>query len=163
MLMAPDNTFPADVASWRVSAPDGSGDALLVRSGLSASERPLPDLGSLDEPLWLVIVAPQQDQELRAVAFVSLGRAELRALSPGDSVTAAGRSPDLLTDSETRVLRYLPTHLPAPEIAEKLCLSVHTVRTHMRHLYEKLAVHSRTQAVERARALGLLAPTSGHA
>ncbi|MEU9245777.1 LuxR C-terminal-related transcriptional regulator [Streptomyces sp. NPDC048385] len=65
-----------------------------------------------------------------------------------------------LTHSETRVLRYLPTNLPAPEIADELSLSVNTVRTHMRHLYGKLGTHSRSQAVERARALGLLAPSA---
>ncbi len=65
-----------------------------------------------------------------------------------------------LTESETRVLRYLPTNLSAPEIAGELYLSLNTIRTHMRHLYAKLAVHTRTDAVERARALGLLAPSS---
>jgi LuxR family transcriptional regulator, maltose regulon positive regulatory protein len=63
-----------------------------------------------------------------------------------------------LTDSETRVLRYLPTHLTGPEIANELCLSMNTVGTHMHHLYAKLDVHSRHDAVDRARALGLLAP-----
>ena len=65
-----------------------------------------------------------------------------------------------LTDSETRVLRYLPTHLTAPEIASELFLSVNTVSTHIRHLYAKLGVHSRHEAVDRARALGLLAPSA---
>ena len=61
------------------------------------------------------------------------------------------------------MLRYLPTSLPVPEIAGQLSLSVNTVRTHIRHPYEKLGAHSRTEAVERARALGLLAPASrGH-
>jgi len=63
-----------------------------------------------------------------------------------------------LTDSEARILRYLPTHLTAQEIARELSLSVHTVTTHMRHLYAKLGVHRRRQAVEHARALDLLAP-----
>lgn len=54
-------------------------------------------------------------------------------------------------------MRYLPTHLTAPEIAGQLYLSVNTVRTHMRHVYEKLGAHGRQEAVERARALGLLA------
>jgi LuxR family transcriptional regulator, maltose regulon positive regulatory protein len=63
-----------------------------------------------------------------------------------------------LTNSETRVLRYLPTHLTAPDIANELCLSVNTVNTHMRHVYAKLGAHSRQQAVNHARALGLLAP-----
>jgi LuxR family transcriptional regulator, maltose regulon positive regulatory protein len=35
---------------------------------------------------------------------------------------------------------------------------VHTVKTHMRKLYAKLDVHSRAEAVQRGRALGLLAP-----
>jgi len=68
-----------------------------------------------------------------------------------------------LTDSETRVLRYLPTHLTAPEIANELYLSVNTVSTHTRHLYAKLGVHSRHEAVDRARALGLLAPSTRRA
>jgi LuxR family transcriptional regulator, maltose regulon positive regulatory protein len=64
-----------------------------------------------------------------------------------------------LTDSETRVLRYLPTHLTVHEIASELFLSVNTVSTHKRHLFAKLGVHSRHEAVDRARALGLLAPS----
>ena len=63
-----------------------------------------------------------------------------------------------LSRSEIRVLRYLPTNLSQPEIANELHVSRHTVRTHMSHLYAKLGIHSRTEAVERARELGLLAP-----
>jgi LuxR family transcriptional regulator, maltose regulon positive regulatory protein len=57
------------------------------------------------------------------------------------------------------VLRYLPTNLPAPEIASELVVSVNTIRTHTRHLYNKLGVHTRTEAVQRARELSLLAPS----
>jgi LuxR family transcriptional regulator, maltose regulon positive regulatory protein len=63
-----------------------------------------------------------------------------------------------LSQSEIRVLRYLPTKLSAPEIADQLYLSVNTVKTHMRHVYDKLGAHRRHEAVEQARALGLLAP-----
>ncbi len=75
---------------------------------------------------------------------------------------AAGpRSPlEPLSKSEIRVLRYLPTHLSAPEIARELSVSTSTVKTHMRNLYAKLGAHSRAEAVERARALGLLAPSA---
>jgi DNA-binding CsgD family transcriptional regulator len=67
-----------------------------------------------------------------------------------------------LTAGETRVLRYLPSHLSAPEIADELYLSSNTVRTHLRHLYRKLDVHTRSQAIARARALGLLSlPSAG--
>jgi LuxR family maltose regulon positive regulatory protein len=64
--------------------------------------------------------------------------------------------PEPLSDGETRVLRYLPASLSAPEIAAELHLSVNTVKTHMRHLYAKLGVHRRQEAVDQARALGLL-------
>ena len=64
-----------------------------------------------------------------------------------------------LSDSETRVLRYLPTNLSAREIADELFLSWYTVKTHMRHLYAKLGTHTRGETVDRARTLGLLAPS----
>ena len=66
---------------------------------------------------------------------------------------------DPLSESETRVLRYLPTDLSAREIADELFLSWYTVKTHMRHLYAKLGTHTRHETVQRARALGLLAPS----
>jgi LuxR family transcriptional regulator, maltose regulon positive regulatory protein len=64
-----------------------------------------------------------------------------------------------LSDSEIRVLRYLPTNLSGPEIASELYVSLNTVRTHLRHLYAKLGTHRRAEAVARARVLGLLAPS----
>jgi len=64
---------------------------------------------------------------------------------------------DPVSQAETRVLHYLPTGLSVTDIADQLHLSVNTVRTHMRHLYDKLDVHQRHDAIERARALGLLA------
>ncbi len=81
----------------------------------------------------------------------------------GQAGWARSRSPTLteqLSDSETRVLRYLPTHLTVHEIANELFLSVNTVSTHKRHLFAKLGVHSRHEAVDRARALGLLMPAT---
>jgi ATP/maltotriose-dependent transcriptional regulator MalT len=65
-----------------------------------------------------------------------------------------------LTQSEARVLRYLPSHMSAPEIAAELYLPANTVKTHLRHLYRKLGAHSRHEAVKRARAIGLLAVSS---
>src|SRR5262249_41031884 len=66
---------------------------------------------------------------------------------------------EALSDSEIRVLRYLPTTLTGPEIAAELYVSLNTVRTHLRHVYAKLGTHRRAEAVARARALGLLAPS----
>jgi LuxR family maltose regulon positive regulatory protein len=63
-----------------------------------------------------------------------------------------------LSEAELRVMRYLPSNLKATEIASELFVSANTVRTHLRHIYAKLDAHSRGEAVERGRELGLLAP-----
>jgi DNA-binding CsgD family transcriptional regulator len=76
-----------------------------------------------------------------------------------DPSAADERRLEALTHGETRVLHYLPTNLSAREIAGELYLSVNTVKTHQRHLYQKLGACTRTQAVDKARALGLLAPS----
>src|SRR2546430_17642225 len=71
----------------------------------------------------------------------------------------APRLAEPLSRGETRVLRYLPTNLSAPEIARELSVSVNTVRTHIRHVCGKLGAHGRTEAETRGRGLGLLAPS----
>jgi len=89
---------------------------------------------------------------------------EIRVLLSGAAptgLTGDVESPaEPLSESELRVLRYLPTNLHASEIAAELFVSLNTIRTHMRNVYLKLGVHSRADAVERARELGLLSPTS---
>ncbi len=65
---------------------------------------------------------------------------------------------DELSEAELRVVRYLPSNLTASAIASELVVSTNTVRTHMRHIYAKLDAHSRSEAVARARELGLVAP-----
>jgi LuxR family maltose regulon positive regulatory protein len=68
--------------------------------------------------------------------------------------------PEPLTESETRVLRLLATDLSKQEIGNELYVSVNTVKTHVKHVYAKLDVRTRRQAVQRARALGLLTYSS---
>ena len=83
----------------------------------------------------------------------------LAGRKPGSPSAGPQHLREPLSHAEARVLRYLPTKLSAPEIADELYLSVNTVKTHMRHLYDKLGAHRRHEAVEQARALGLLAPS----
>jgi LuxR family maltose regulon positive regulatory protein len=63
---------------------------------------------------------------------------------------------DALSKREMEVLHLLAGTLSADEVAEKLFVSVHTVRSHIKKIYSKLGVHGRLEAVERARELQLL-------
>jgi ATP/maltotriose-dependent transcriptional regulator MalT len=60
------------------------------------------------------------------------------------------------SEAEVAVLRLLASDLSTREIGERLFLSPNTIRSHTRALYHKLGVHSRTDAIARAAALGLL-------
>lgn len=71
-------------------------------------------------------------------------------------VTVEGISAGSLTTAELRVLQFLPSHLTFPKIGEHLFLSTNTVKTHALSIYRKLGVSSRAEAVDRARALGLV-------
>jgi hypothetical protein len=72
---------------------------------------------------------------------------------PGHHAWAARQ--DLAADS-TRPCRRRPGTCPAASI----CSPANTVKTHLRHLYRKLGAYSRQEAVQRARATGLLTPPS---
>ena len=79
------------------------------------------------------------------------------------SVLAAGSAPvsatalvDELSERELDVLRLLGSELGGPAIARELSVSVNTVRTHTRHIYAKLGVSNRREAVREASRLGLL-------
>jgi LuxR family maltose regulon positive regulatory protein len=61
-----------------------------------------------------------------------------------------------LSEREIEVLRLLNSDLPANEIADHLHIAVSTVRTHIKNIYSKLGVHSRFEAVSRARDLQLI-------
>jgi LuxR family maltose regulon positive regulatory protein len=71
----------------------------------------------------------------------------MRAEAPGAST---------LTAAELRLVPYLGTHLSFREIGERLYVSHHTVKSHAMAVYRKLGVSSRSDAVKRARELGLL-------
>jgi len=56
---------------------------------------------------------------------------------------------ELLTEREKEILQYLAKGFQYKEIAYKLFLSVETIRTYVRHIYEKLQVHTRTDALNK--------------
>ena len=109
---------------------DAAGGGTMLREADSLL-RSLPDLGRL----------PAEAEEIRSK--LKTVRAE-----------AAGAS--TLTTAELRLLPQLVTHLSFREIGERLFISRHTVKTQAMSIYRKLEVTSRSDAVERARDIGLL-------
>ncbi len=70
-----------------------------------------------------------------------------------------GAPPASLTPAELRILRFLPTHLSFREIAERTYVSANTVKSQANAVYRKFDVGSRSEAVTRARELGVLDPS----
>jgi ATP/maltotriose-dependent transcriptional regulator MalT len=65
-------------------------------------------------------------------------------------------SEEALSEREREVLRLIAEGLSNQQLAARLYLSPHTIKVHTRNIYGKLGVTSRTQAVAKARALGIL-------
>src|SRR5690348_2560344 len=165
-VLAPvlDESAPVGWRSWLVEAflleaiaRDALGDPAAAGRALAEPE------GAL---LWFLLhPAPGllERHARQGTAHAAL-IAEILGLLSGNAPFVRAGGPrallDPLSKSELRVLRYLPTHLSAPEIAGELSVSTSTVKTHLRNLYAKLGVHSRAEAVESARTLGLLAPSA---
>ena len=61
-----------------------------------------------------------------------------------------------LTGREREILGLLAQGYSGPEIGERLTISLNSVKTHMQHLYVKLGVNTKRQAVNRAQELGLV-------
>jgi len=61
-----------------------------------------------------------------------------------------------LSDRELEVLRLIAAGLSNKKITEELFISLSTVKTHLRNIYGKLNVHSRTEAIVKAKELELL-------
>lgn len=79
-----------------------------------------------------------------------------RALTPVSKGAEAPAFRETLTEREFDILDLVAKGMSNQEIAESLALSRFTVETHIKRIYGKLAVHSRTEAVHAARVRGLL-------
>jgi LuxR family maltose regulon positive regulatory protein len=138
----PDDSAPALERDLGLAEPDHVLLSALIRVALGLFERR----------------AGHDPAEAALVAEIAGLLGEVKWSAPASAEPLWPGEP--LTQSEIRVLRYLPTHMGVQEIAAELFLSTSTVKTHLRHLYRKLGAHSRREAVQRARAIGLLTVSS---
>ena len=161
---------PLEFSGWQIQALLLTASVEDARGDTGASSRALERALDLAEPDGLLLpflLHPTPDllerhSRLRSThaslisEILDLLAGRTSAVRPDDAEPLQ----EPLTGGELRVLRYLPTNLPAPEIAAELFVSLNTIRTHLRNIYAKLGVHGRTDAVKRARELGLLSPSS---
>jgi predicted ATPase/DNA-binding NarL/FixJ family response regulator/Tfp pilus assembly protein PilF len=107
--------------------------------------------------------AVRRGESLNLDAAVTMAQIELTALAEvterarGHHDEAALIEP--LTPREADVLGLIAAGLSNQDIADRLIVSIGTVKTYTHHIYGKLGVSSRTQAILRARALGLVPKT----
>lgn len=85
----------------------------------------------------------------------------VRAVAPyGSEGQRADGPPVHLTERERELLALLPTRFTNVELAERFYVSVNTIKTHTAHIYGKLGVSTRSEAIARATQLGLLSTRS---
>jgi LuxR family maltose regulon positive regulatory protein len=165
-----EDSTPVDASLWDIQAlllEAIARDALRDPGATArALERAL-DLAEPDGVLLPFLLYPAADlleRHARSRTNHASLLSEIQVLLSGQTPAArpgnAEPPIEALSESELRVLRYLPTNLRATEIAGELFVSLNTIRTHVRNVYLKLGVHSRADAVTRARELGLLSPSS---
>jgi LuxR family maltose regulon positive regulatory protein len=104
---------------------------------------------------------PVLNRELRReTAHRALVQDVLEAIDGAARSGPRARHPyEPLSDRELTILRFLPTMMSNQEIADELFVSVNTLKTHLKHIYRKLDVASRRDAVDQARAMELLSPS----
>jgi LuxR family transcriptional regulator, maltose regulon positive regulatory protein len=100
-------------------------------------------------------VARTAAPDVRAHAEHLLAAAR-RPLAPPPAPVGDVAAAEELSEREREVLRLLATELSGPEIAGQLYISVNTLRTHTKHIFQKLDVNTRRAAVRRAMDLGVL-------
>lgn len=122
----------------------------------------------LDEGVPMVTLLSQVekvDSGLQEYAQALLAHTQYaKAVPPGSTPASflsnprSGQQPlvDPLSERELEVLQLMTTGASNEEIAERLVIAVGTAKRHVSNILAKLAVSNRTQAVARARELGLL-------
>lgn len=105
-----------------------------------------------DAALQDLITAVQHAAQKEMFLDPTVAKAVIEQLAKTQTLqTQPGNDPqNLLTDRELDVLHLLCEGYMDKEIARQLCLSSRTINGHLRHIYAKLGVHSRTEAMHLA-------------
>ena len=85
-----------------------------------------------------------------SVLHPTIARKVLNRFAPASGKPQEQRLSEILSEREMEVLKLATRGLSNQDIADKLCLSLRTVQAHLGHIFNKLQVSSRTEAVVRA-------------
>jgi LuxR family maltose regulon positive regulatory protein len=123
--------------------------------GLAAPQRFVRTFVDEGEPMRELLRQSAQGGSQRGYARELL-RAFPHSRGTGEMPAVRGDWAESFSQREMQVLSLLNTQLSVPEIAAEIHLAPTTVRTHVQHIYRKLGVHSRIEALQRGEELGLL-------
>jgi DNA-binding NarL/FixJ family response regulator len=96
-----------------------------------------------------LIEAVRQIHAGESVLHPTIARKVLNRFASAPDKLAEQKPPELLSDREVEVLKLAAKGLSNQDIADNLCLSLRTVQAHLGHIFNKLQVSSRTEAVVR--------------
>jgi DNA-binding NarL/FixJ family response regulator len=155
-LAAGAEAAEAEAASGRIQSAAAAGAVrALITAGLVEEAAAHEAVTALIAARLIVDAADQAAAESIAEDLATINAADEVAAEAtdeaGDKIRAAS-----ITVAEAQVLRYLPKQLPFSVIADKLGISRSAAKERAERLYKRLGVHSRADAVSRARALGLI-------
>ncbi|MCJ7605112.1 MAG: response regulator transcription factor [Dehalococcoidales bacterium] len=97
-----------------------------------------------------LVEAVRQVHAGESVLYPSIARKVLNRFSTTSSSREDGKPPEVLTEREREVLQLATWGMSNQEIADRLVLSLHTIQAHLGHIFNKLQVGSRTEAVVHA-------------
>jgi DNA-binding NarL/FixJ family response regulator len=129
--------------------------AALTAAGLIVAAADQAAAEAIAEDAATVEAADEVAAESVAESLVTIAAADGIAAEATSEAEARIRAASI-TVAEAQVLRYLPTPLPFSVIADKLGISRSAAKERAARLYNRLGVHSREEAVGRARSLGLI-------
>ena len=173
-----------DVLLTDLGLPDGSGIDLIRDARQAAPELPIMVVTVFGDEKNVIssIEAGASGYLLKDGTSAAIGESVMQLLQGGSPMSApiarrllerfrSGSSPDVppsggepprgdrgvdLTSRETEILKLIAKGFSFPEIASLLSISAHTVTSHVRHIYGKLEVNSRGEAVYEAVQQGLI-------